>query len=163
MSSNWSGAFDYQTVGNYADQVIIMGYDYHWCGGSPGPIAPIYWLEDVIKYSLLEIPKEKLILGLPTYGYDWELESNNFAQALSYSEIMKLLSKYDVDYYWDEEAATSYFKYQSVEEEHIVWFENLKSIKKKLDLIRKYELGGVVFWRLGLEDERIWTEIEKGL
>jgi spore germination protein YaaH len=161
FSSNWTGAFDYETLGNHVDQMMIMGYDYHWRGGVPGPIAPIYWLEDVIEYALTKVSKEKIILGLPTYGYDWEVGSNNLAQALSYTGVKQRLDKYDGEYSWDEDSSTPYFKYQSIGEEHVVWFEDLTSLEEKLKLVKKYDLGGVVFWRLGLEDKRIWRKVRK--
>lgn len=38
---DWSGAWDYSDLTQHAD-IFIMGYGYHWSGGSPGPVDPLY-------------------------------------------------------------------------------------------------------------------------
>jgi len=70
QQDNWSSAFDYAAIGKYADWVQIMTYDEHWSGGTPGPIASLPWVENVIKYAITVIPKEKILLGVAAYGYD---------------------------------------------------------------------------------------------
>ena len=64
-------AQDYQAIGRVADQVRLMGYDYHWADSGPGPVAPIGWIRAVLSYAKTQIPAGKIILGVPLYGYDW--------------------------------------------------------------------------------------------
>ncbi len=154
--SSWSGAYEYELLGQLVDEIIIMAYDYHWSGGTPGPIAPIKWVQDVIDFAIIEIPLDKIYLGIPLYGYDWLVESDTRARGLSYSQVKALAEKYNCQLEWDQESESPYYIYKDHQGEHEVWFENSKSIIKKLNLVEEFQLQGAAFWRLGLEDEKIW-------
>jgi spore germination protein len=158
-NSNWTGAYDYKILGKFADELLIMAYDYHWSGGVPGPIAPLFWVQDVIDYMIINIPLEKIYLGIPLYGYDWYVNNDNKARGLSYIQIENIIKKYDITPEWDQESQSPYFRYNDVNGIHEVWFENENSIMKKLKLVKEYQLAGVVFWRIGLEDKRIWSTL----
>jgi len=75
----WNGAYalDYQALGAAADEVRIMAYGWCWAGGCagnnppPGPIAPLHWQQQVVRYAKTQIPAQKIILGIHLYGYDW--------------------------------------------------------------------------------------------
>lgn len=154
--SSWSGAYNYSILGRLADEIFIMAYDYHWSGGSPGPVAPIKWVQDVIDYAIIEIPLEKIVLGIPFYGYDWTLDSNSRAKGVTYPMVVNLQDRFNCQQEWDQESQTPYLKYENNEEKHEVWFENKESIKKKINLVKEYQLAGAAFWRIGQEDEQIW-------
>ncbi len=155
----WSGAYQYDFLGQMVDSIMVMAYDYHWPGGTPGPIAPLPWVRDVIDYAIIEIPLEKIYLGIGFYGYDWELGSENKARGLVYSQIKGLQDKYKTVVEWDQETQSPYLKYTDEEEQHEVWFENSQSIIKKLGLVKEFQLAGVAFWRLGQEDPGLWQLI----
>lgn len=157
MDLSWSGAYDYQALGKSSQEMLIMAYDFHWAGGPPGPVAPLTWVQDVIDFALMEIPLEKIFLGIPFYGYDWLLESNQRAKGLSYRQIENLAKKYNSNIEWDQESCSPYLRYKNESGQHEVWFENKESVRKKIKLVKEYQLAGAVFWRLGLEDERIWS------
>ncbi|MCL6562083.1 MAG: glycoside hydrolase [Firmicutes bacterium] len=91
-NDSWTGAYDYQALGRAADLVMIMAYDQHWAGGPPGPIASPSWVRQVLSYTISAIPPQKVILGIPGYGYDW---SSNGAVALSYPQAVALQKQYD--------------------------------------------------------------------
>ena len=71
---NW-WVFNYPALGRQADRVRIMTYDFHWSGGSPGPIAPKWWVNDVASYASRAIAPRKVSLGMPAYGRDWFVET----------------------------------------------------------------------------------------
>ncbi|KHD36296.1 chitinase [Clostridium acetobutylicum] len=153
----WNGAFDYAALSKAADQVILMTYDEHYGGGSPGPIASIGWVENVIKYAITVIPTTKIMLGAAAYGYDW---SSNPTKAYGISGIYNLASTYNATINWDLTSQSPYFYYvDSSGINHSVWFENGQSLNYKLDLINSYNLSGVAIWRLGLENSDYWTSI----
>jgi spore germination protein YaaH len=63
--------FDYAAISSPVDGVVIMNYDEHFPGGTPGPVASQDWFMDNLESAVKEIPKEKLICAIGNYGYDW--------------------------------------------------------------------------------------------
>ncbi|MEW5898563.1 MAG: glycosyl hydrolase family 18 protein [Bacillota bacterium] len=157
---SWSDSFDYGTVGRYAHQVVIMAYDEHGVFSGAGPVASLPWVEKVICSVLREIPPDKIILGIPAYGFDWN-EDREEPRYISYAIAMATARRYQQPISWDERAQVPYFTY--VDENgsrHEVYFENASSWAGKLDLAVKYNLGGVAVWRLGLEDPKGWEVLK---
>ncbi len=157
--AEWSGAFDYWEIGRYCDQVMIMTYDEHWSAGSPGPIASVDFVEKCLKYTLGIIPREKVYLGIPFYGYDWP-ESGR-ARGLFHRTALKLASRHKADVRWDETAKAPWFCYQDKSGTRTCWFENKESLAAKLDLGSKYDVAGICIWSLGDEDPGSWDVIRK--
>lgn len=157
---NWTGAFDYKTIGQYADRVIIMTYDEHWSGGSPGPVASYDWVENVINYAVGEISPKKILMGIAAYGYDWPIEGKN-GKAVTVSEINDYLKKYGGKILWNDTFKVPYYRYKDESgKERIVWFENLQSSQYKMQLAKKKGLEGIAIWRLGLENKEFWDGIK---
>lgn len=159
-SSAHSGAFDYQAIAPYLDMVMIMAYDEHYAGGDPGPVASLPWVERVINYTLKSFPPQKVILGIPAYGYDW---SWGKGKALQYTGVQNLIKKYQIAPKWHSEYKVPYFTYKSWGVTHQVWYENSYSTSYKADLVKKYGLKGVAVWRLGYEDPNIWSILRQKL
>lgn len=154
--STWSGAYDFKSLGKAANNIIVMSTDFHWPGGTPGPIAPLFWVQDVIDYAILEIPLEKIYFSFGLYGYDWSLSTEEKARELGYMEICEIVEKYNTRIEWDQESESPYIRYKSNGHEHELWFENKRSIEKKIYLVNEFHLQGIVFWKLGQEDPGIW-------
>lgn len=161
-TSAWSGAFDYYEIGKNVDQVMLMTYDEHVPGGAPGPIASYSWVESVIKYASTQIPKKKVLIGIPGYGYDWNVKTNE-AKAVTYSKAISNASKYKVEPKFDSASKGMTYSYEVDGAKHEVWFENADTLKAKLNLVRNYGIGGIAIWRLGLEDQNYWTVIKDRL
>jgi len=158
-SDSWSGSYDYAQIAKYSDKVIIMTYDYHWSGGEPGSIAPISWVQKVVEYTAKVIPKEKIVLGLAAYAYDWPSNGEK-AKSYSLSEAYSVASKYGAEIKWDSVSKSSYYTYtDSSSIFHTVWLEDSTSIGYKLDLVNNYDLGGISIWRLGMENSDYWKAI----
>ncbi len=160
-SQEWAGvrALDYRALGKIADQIRIMAYDQHHSSGPPGAIASIDWVERVIKYAARRVPKKKLILGVPLYGYDWSEPGQ--ASAVDYESAHKKAEEVGATIMWDKQAASPYFTYSENGKDHIVWFENARSISAKLNVKGSSKLAGYSFFRLGIEDPDIWPVLEK--
>lgn len=157
-TASWNGAYDYAALSNYSDQIVLMTYDEHYPGGTPGPIASIGWVQNVIKYAITVIPQGKLLLGTAAYGYDW---SSNGTKAYGISSIYNLASTYGATILWDSVSQSPYFTYtDNAGISHTVWFENAQSLNYKLDLVNSYNLSGIAIWRLGLENSDYWTSIK---
>jgi spore germination protein YaaH len=87
------GAFDYAALGQHADLVTIMAYEYHGSWSGPGPIAPYTWVEQVAAFAVSQIPPEKVLLGLAAYGFDWNTTSGG-ARYLGWPEAAALSERY---------------------------------------------------------------------
>lgn len=159
-TSSWSGAFDYAAIGASADWVQIMTYDEHWYGGTPGPIASLPWVESVVKYAATVIPKEKILLGIATYGYDWTATST---AVVTYQSVNSLISAYKVTPQWDSVSGEPYFCYYKDGVKHEVWYENADAARLKFDLVNRYGLMGIGIWRLGYEDGTFWQAVVEKL
>jgi spore germination protein len=154
-------AQDYRAVGQVADQVRLMGYDYHWAGSKPGPIAPIDWIRAVLSYAKTQIPAGKIILGVPLYGYDW---SGGKGTPVSSQQAFQLSEQHGVQPHFDAASQSPWFGYtDQAGRRHVVWFENGPSAQVKFQEANRAGIGGVYVWIYGLEDASIWTALRQGL
>lgn len=94
-TDSWSGAYDYAAIARHVDQMMVMTYDEHWSGGHPGPVASIGWVERVVRFALAAgVPADKLVLGVPGYGYDWPASGN--ARAVTHRQAIEQASRHGV-------------------------------------------------------------------
>ena len=158
----WSGAEadDYVGIGQVADLVRIMAYDNHTQASDPGPIAPADWVEAVLIYGTSTIPSNKIVLGVPTYGYDWPVGQS--AKLISYASAIAIANKYNVPIINDA-ILGPHFAYTVNNTGHEVWFTNTSSFSALLDLVNKYAISGVCMWYPGLEDPGIYNAIQTKL
>lgn len=144
-------AHDYEYNGKICDRVILMTYEWGYKYGPPQAIAPLDKVEKVLKYALTKIPKEKILLGIPNYAYDWKLPYNKKdpAKTIGLSEAINLADNKYSQIVFDKKAQSPYFNYIDENKiQHIVWFEDVKSIDKKLELALKYKIAGVSYWNI---------------
>ncbi|MDA8442871.1 MAG: glycosyl hydrolase family 18 protein [Peptococcaceae bacterium] len=154
---HWQGpGYDFQRIGNLCDSVTVMTYDEHFAGGPPGPIASIPWMTQCLNYATRLIPREKILIGIPVYGYDW---SYGQAKMIPMKEISALVAKTKANVLWSDSAAEPYFFYWQQGVKHTVWFENDTSIKIRLGLVKKYNVRGIAIWRLGYESKGFWQSV----
>jgi spore germination protein len=149
-------AYAYPLIGRIADEVRVMAYDYSYSTGSPGSVAPLRWVQSVVEYAAARIPRDKLMLGLATYGYDWVGQSGS---PLGSADAVKVASRRGVEPRWDAGTASFTFTYEAGGQTHTVWYEDSRSVAAKADLAVSEGLRGLVFWRLGGEDPQIWTKV----
>lgn len=155
-TSRWTGAYDYRALAPYLDQVVLMAYDEHVAGGDPGPVASLQWVESVVRYAVTVFPRQKIVLGLPAYGYSW---SSRGDRALSFKQVSTVLRQNGASPAWDYRAQVPYFQYTKSGARHLVWYENSRSAAAKAALARRYGLRGVAVWRLGYEDPALWQTV----
>ncbi|MBN1331798.1 hypothetical protein JW978_02840 [Candidatus Dojkabacteria bacterium] len=159
---------DWEFLGEYADEVRIMAYDYtSQQSEKPGPIAPAYWVETILKKARREIPPEKIILGLNSYGYNWaanqidpEVDFMNNpptgkvqADAYTYDEIQRIKEQFDGKEYLYEDWQEMVLEYKREGNERILIFATPETVQKRIELASWYGIKGVSFWRLGGDAE----------
>ncbi|MDO4295524.1 MAG: glycosyl hydrolase family 18 protein [bacterium] len=147
--------------GTVADYVIVMGYDEHYEGGEAGPVASLSFVEQGIVDTLREVPKERLINAVPFYTRLWtESEEGLRSKALGIRAAQNWVNDNQVELTWDENLGLSYGEYQTEGQLQYLWMENAESLRKKAELVEKYELAGIACWKLGLETEDVWAAIQ---
>jgi spore germination protein len=160
-SSPTNVAQDYHAIGEAADQVRLMGYDYHWARSAPGPIAPLGWLRDVLRYAKTQIPADKIVLGVPLYGYDW---SAGHGTAISWLQALRLSRGYHAAPRYDTRVQAPWFSYTDAEgRKHTVWFENAASSRAKFGVAQGAGIAGVYLWMFGYEDAGTWAALRQVL
>ncbi|KKI89820.1 glycoside hydrolase [Bacillus sp. SA1-12] len=147
-----STAYDYKTLGKYLDKIFLMTYDWHWPGGPSGPIAPIDKVKETVNYAVSVVPRSKIMLGIPQYAYDWTISGEKKAgKAYSTQHAIDLYIGHMSQIHYDLNAAAPWFRYVDKQGTlHEVWFEDPRSLLKKLRLIKEYNLAGMGCWHLGL-------------
>ncbi|MDQ0254742.1 spore germination protein YaaH [Evansella vedderi] len=161
----WSGTFDFAFLGNSkVDYIQIMSYDQHGSWSQPGSIAGYDWMKTVFNYATTHIPAEKILMGLPAYGYSWNTSTNSGHQALTLKQIDSIIATHNPEIKWDEHEKTPYFHYvDGAGHNRTVYFENVDSLALKTSLVHDYNLAGVSMWRMGQENDSFWPAVKKGL
>ena len=195
-ANNQDGIWDIKSISQYVDYVIIMAYDFHQRSSSQaGPVAPLFsddgrWTKDInqhLKAFLDQAPREKLLLGIPFYGYGWRTDSNdpkantyeNTGFTVSYKKAKDLLRLSEggvasesawlgakqVKKSFDNDALSPYITYQQNGEFYTIYYEDPKSIAYKLEYARQLDLAGIAIWALGYEDSNreLWEAINNGI
>lgn len=145
------GGKDYALLGEAADHVLLMTYEWGYTYGPPMAVAPLNKVREVVEYALTRIPAEKINLGIPNYGYDWPLPYERGvtkARTISNTEAIEIAIANNASIQFDEIAMSPYFTYEQDGISHEVWFEDVRSLREKFSLIQEYDLRGATYWQL---------------
>lgn len=161
-TTGWGGATDYAAIGQIVDQFYIMAYDEHWRGGEPGPIASLPWVERVIRYAISVMPSQKIVLGVPWYGYEWTADSSMGTatnRAYSSARMLRRAEEYGAQIVWDPVAGENVMLLRTEQGDRIAWFPDERSLQAKLRLAYQYNLKGIAIWRFGFEPDEWWNDL----
>ncbi len=167
---------DYAALGAVVDRFRVMAYEYHGNRGDPGPVAPVWWMRQVMSYTVSVVPHDKVTLGIHLYGYDW---GGAQTPALWWSDVQSLKDEYNgIVTYPDTdprgeigEAKMTYTIVKPVrcphylgdecppaaQENHTVWFVDARYVAESWKIVQDLGLGGIIMWRPGGEDPAIWN------
>ena len=156
------GFQDWAVLGQAVDRLRIMTYDYHWRGGGPGPVAPIYWVRAVADYAKTVVDPAKVVIGVPFYGYNWPPGGDAIAQ--TWTDINDLIQSNKLEVNLKESDSNglveeNWITYSSRLGRRTVYFATSRSLDAKIDLVQQLDLAGIAIWRLGGEDPRNWQVI----
>ena len=162
---------DYSVFNQLAENIIFMSYEWASRDITPSPISSYYETDNFLNFILNYIPADKIIIGLATVGYDWELPYASRitnVNSLSFGRSVELAANVNATIQYDELSQTPYFRYTSGDNvEHIVWYINSRSINAIMSLVTKYNLKGISVWNIMLFNPQLWLiiasqfEIEK--
>jgi len=184
-AASTNNIWDVAAIEPHVDYIVVMAYDFHQ-RSSPqaGPVAPLfggkeYWDSDINQHLvdfIKIVPKEKILLGVPFYGYEWQTTSRDSqahtfpktGSTASYKRVKEILAKSEelqVEESWNEQALSPYLSYVEDGEIFVVYYENSRSLSYKLDYVNQLDLGGISIWALGYEDNsrELWDTINRKL
>ena len=142
---------DYAALGENADAVFLMTYEWGYTYGPPMAVAPLDKVRQVVEYAVTRIPPEKLVLGIPNYGYDWALPYERGvtrARTIGNVEAVETAAQYGAVIEYAPIAQSPWYTYRQNGMEHVVWFEDVRSIETKWNLAEEFSLSGVWYWNL---------------
>jgi len=156
--------FDYKAISSAVDGVVIMNYDEHFPGGTPGPVASQDWFTANLESAIKEIPKEKLICAIANYGYDWperpkkgKLPPGEADKSVSVQEAWLGARDSEVDVDFDGDALNPHFSYQDDDNfRHDVWFLDAVTALNEMRAAQMLGIQTFALWRLGAEDRSLW-------
>jgi spore germination protein YaaH len=174
---NWGGRWDFATLADLADHLVIMGYDYEgrWSERA-GPSAPLTGrglnlgrtVEEEYVAAVGERRREKLVLALPHYGNHWlvadrspRAPAREWVDFVTYSAARRLLER--IPPRWDDASQTPYLAWRDERGWNQIWYEDARSFRLKLNLAQRARLGGVGIWALGFagDHDDLWREIHR--
>lgn len=171
--------YDAKALAAIVDRVVLMTYDYHYAGSfTSGANAPIggagvsleYDTETAVKEALKAMPAEKILLGIPLYGYEWETINSSPESATipggssiaSSRRVADLLNSCATcSAQMNQISKEPYVIYKENDYYNHIYFENETSVREKVNLAQKHKLGGVALWALGYDDNTILTPLKE--
>ncbi len=124
-------------------------------------VAPINSVRRVVEYGVTQIPPQKLLLGMPNYGYDWPLpfvQGETVATTIGNVEAVEIAQRAGVPIQYDEGSQAPFFRYFNLDngQEHEVWFEDARSVQAKARLVNEFGLYGIGIWQLMRYFPQMW-------
>ena len=145
-------AHDYPAIGAIADLMLLMTYEWGYLFSSPMPTAPLNNVRQVLEYGVSVINPDKILMGIPNYSYDWALpyvRGESMAEPLSNQEAIARAAQYGATIEFDEIAQVPFYYYTNEQGvEHVVWFDDARSMDAKLRLIPELQIRGAGIWQI---------------
>ena len=164
LYANWRGAFDLKALAQSVDLICLMTYDQNTRWTMPGPVAGYPWTVQNLDYALQFVPKEKLSMGIPLYGYHWfagdpgkDEKPNPTAEYIGQEQIDDYMSAYHPHVEWDPNDRVSWFYFYRDDVRDWVFYTDKRGFEERYNLVRERGLEGFCSWVLGTEDPEIWS------
>jgi poly-beta-1,6 N-acetyl-D-glucosamine synthase len=156
-----------EAISRDADLVVAMVYGEHSPQGDPGPIASAAWAQPLLQTELRRIPRDKLVLGIGNYAFDWA-DDGRPAASLTYQSALQLAhaarpdsaAGETVDF--DADALNPTFEYEDgAGHGHEVWMLDAVTAFNQWAMARGLGVRGAALWALGSEDPEVWTFLDR--
>jgi spore germination protein YaaH len=164
LYANWRGAYDLKALAQSADLICLMTYDQNTRWTAPGPVAGYLWTVENLEYALESVPRGKLSLGIPLYGYHWfagdpgkDEKPNPTAEYIGQQDVDQYLAAYHPPVEWDSADRTAWFYFYRDDTREWVFYTDKHGFQERLNLVRDRGLQGFCSWVLGTEDPQIWS------
>ena len=152
-------AHDYAQLGKAADRSLLMTYEWGFSRSAPMAVAPLNKVRQVVQYAVSQIPPQKILMGIPNYGYDWTLPhvpGQSTARSLGNVQAVDQAVDTGAFIQFQQIAQSPFYNYYRGNTEHEVWFEDARSVQAKLALAREFGLYGVSIWNIMRYFPQLW-------
>jgi cellulose synthase/poly-beta-1,6-N-acetylglucosamine synthase-like glycosyltransferase/peptidoglycan/xylan/chitin deacetylase (PgdA/CDA1 family)/spore germination protein YaaH len=155
-------SFDYASIGRDADSVVAMNYDEHWLTSEPGPIASQGWFVHNLDNLLATIPREKLVVAVAGYAYDWPVPGPGLpktaGKAKTFQEALVTAVESESTLAFDSDSLNPRYGYRDDSgRDHAVWLTDGVTAYNQVRACDRAGVRGTALWRLGSEDPSLWT------
>ncbi|MEN8651851.1 glycosyl hydrolase family 18 protein [Streptomyces sp. 21So2-11] len=152
--------WDYTALGRATDRLRIMAYNLHWASGKPGPLASVAWYDEMLRHAVAEVPRDKIELTLPAYGWDWAADgTGGRAKHVTWREAEALRLRTKAAYQFDPVSKTPYFTYLDGKQQRVVWYQDARGVAAHLPVLKRYGIKNTGLWALNFEDPGLWKEL----
>jgi spore germination protein len=156
-------AHDYPAIGGVADYVLVMTYEWGYTYGPPMATSPINNMRTVLTYAVSAINPDKILMGIPNYAYDWPLpfvQGETAAENISNQDAIVRAVRFGVDISFDQTAQSPFYYYTDEGVQHVVWFDDVRSMNSKLRLIPEFGLYGGGVWQIMNFFPGLWLVVD---
>ena len=154
--------FNVKALAKYNDYMFLMAYDEHYASSIPGEISGQKWIERIVDKTAKEVPSDKIILCFAGYGYDWQEKQEG--ETITYDQAIAIAKQHNAVIKFDNNTYNNSFKYtDSNGKKHEVDFEDAATNFNTIRFSDEYGLAGTALWRLGSEDQRLWSFYQRSL
>ena len=162
----WRGAYDYKALAEAGDFISLMTYDQHTFRTTPGPVAGMPWMEQVVAFVMKDVPAKKISLGIPFYSYHWQpsyqdSQAHAWGEGLDWIEAMGLAERFGASWTWDPRQQVYFVTYENEGLNEFLYLEDARSFTAKWEFAKKLGVRGISVWRLGHEDPVVWEFLKK--
>ena len=152
--------YDLKAYAAQTEVVLLMNYDEHEASTAPGPLASQDWFVKNVQAALQVIPREKVMLGIANYGYDWPEQQHGQETSVQHALLMAQESGADV--HLDPDSLNPTFDYEDDNHRvHHVWFTDAVTAVDQMRGARQLGVNAFAIWRLGAADSSVWTVFDK--
>ena len=162
VPSSWTAHYNREEQGIVADYVVVMAYDEHYSGSDPGSVASLPFVSQGISDTVAAVPAEKVICGMPFYTRMWtDAPGSLTSEALGMTQAAEFVSNHGGKTEWLEDIGQNYARIQEGETVYQIWLEDADSARARLQMSTAFDLAGVAFWKLGMQNDSIWPVIQE--
>ena len=161
VPASYNDFYNIREQGIVADYVILMGYDEHYAGGEAGSVSSIGYVRNAIKDALEEIPKERVICGVPFYTRLWtEKGESTTSETAGIAAAKEWIANHKVEMEWDDTCGQYYGSIGTEDSLTELWQEEERSLALKMQAIKEADIAGVAGWKLGMDSPEIWDSLQ---
>jgi len=150
-------AWDVKAFAAVVDRVFLMAYDQHELSSPPGPIASQAWFENAVVRAASGVPRNKIVVAIGNYGYDWHSDSSAGGDPVAIDEAWEAARESGATPVFDKASGNTSFAYQEGNVRHVLWLLDAPSAYNQIRFLNRAKLGAVALWRLGSEDPGLWS------